>query len=180
MPGSKPHDHGDFEAGRGTRSCASLCPRRTDPGDRKRSRSDGQDERYGHHRRSLVGGRIIGGRKATDELMSQLEVTAPEHVLDVGSGLGGPARFIAERYKCRDSGVDLTRDYVETGNRLCQWVGLDDRVSLHQSSALATPRPRPCAVESISHAHGQLAFPKLACASAQHRPRDADLTFVIV
>jgi ubiquinone/menaquinone biosynthesis C-methylase UbiE len=81
----------------------------------------------------------IGGRKATGELMSQLEVTAPDHVLDVGSGLGGPARFIADRYKCRVSGVDLTRDYVETGNRLCQWVGLDDRVSLHQSSALVTP-----------------------------------------
>ncbi len=81
----------------------------------------------------------IGGRKATEELMSQLEITAADHVLDVGSGLGGPARFLADRYKCRVSGVDLTRDYVETGNWLCQWLGLDDHVRLHQSSALAMP-----------------------------------------
>lgn len=81
----------------------------------------------------------IGGRKATDELMVQLKITGADHVLDVGSGLGGPARFVADRYKCRVSGVDLTRDYVETANRLCQWVGLDGRVTLQQSSALATP-----------------------------------------
>ncbi|MBB4383532.1 Ubiquinone/menaquinone biosynthesis C-methylase UbiE [Bradyrhizobium sp. Rc3b] len=81
----------------------------------------------------------IGGRKATEELMAQLGITAADHVLDVGSGLGGPARFLADRYKCRVSGVDLTPDYVETGLRLCQWLGLDDRVTLHQSSALAMP-----------------------------------------
>ena len=81
----------------------------------------------------------IGGRKATEELMAQLGITIADHVLDVGSGLGGPARFLADRYKSRVSGVDLTRDYVETGNRLSQWLGLDDRVTLQQSSALAMP-----------------------------------------
>jgi ubiquinone/menaquinone biosynthesis C-methylase UbiE len=81
----------------------------------------------------------IGGRKATEQLMAQLKMTAADHVLDVGSGLGGPARFVADRYKCRVSGVDLTRDYVETANQLCQWVGLDGRVTLQQSSALAMP-----------------------------------------
>jgi len=81
----------------------------------------------------------IGGRNATEELMAQLKITVADHVLDVGSGLGGPARFLADRYKCRVSGVDLTRDYVEAGNRLCQWLGLDDYVTLQQSSALAMP-----------------------------------------
>ncbi|MGY8634600.1 class I SAM-dependent methyltransferase [Bradyrhizobium sp. 14AA] len=81
----------------------------------------------------------IGGRKATEELMAQLRITAADHVLDVGSGLGGPARFLADRYRCRVSGVDLTLDYVETGRRLCRWVRLDDRVTLHQSTALAMP-----------------------------------------
>jgi ubiquinone/menaquinone biosynthesis C-methylase UbiE len=81
----------------------------------------------------------IGGRKATEELMAQLRITAADHVLDVGSGLGGPARFLADRYKCRVSGIDLTLDYVETASRLCQWVGLDDQVTLHQSTALAMP-----------------------------------------
>lgn len=81
----------------------------------------------------------IGGRKATEELMAQLRITAADHILDVGSGLGGPARFLADRYKCRVSGVDLTLDYVETANRLCEWVGLADHVTLRQSTALAMP-----------------------------------------
>jgi ubiquinone/menaquinone biosynthesis C-methylase UbiE len=81
----------------------------------------------------------IGGRKATEELTSQLGMTAADHVLDVGSGLGGPARFLAHHFKCQVSGVDLTPDYVETANRLCQWLGLDDRVTLYQSTALAMP-----------------------------------------
>ena len=42
----------------------------------------------------------IGGRQATDELMSQLNLSPAFHVLDVGSGLGGPARFVSSRYGC--------------------------------------------------------------------------------
>ncbi|MCK1421348.1 methyltransferase domain-containing protein [Bradyrhizobium sp. 182] len=81
----------------------------------------------------------IGGRRATEQLMQQLGIDASDHVLDVGCGLGGPARFVADRYQCRVSGVDLTLDYVETGNRLCEWVGLSDRVKLYQSTALSMP-----------------------------------------
>jgi ubiquinone/menaquinone biosynthesis C-methylase UbiE len=81
----------------------------------------------------------IGGRTATEKLVEQLGVTPGDHVLDVGCGLGGPARFVAQRFKCRVSGVDLTSDYVETGNRLCEWVGLGDLVELRQSSALSMP-----------------------------------------
>ena len=81
----------------------------------------------------------IGGRTATEELVEQLGVTPGDHVLDVGCGLGGPARFVAHRFKCRVSGIDLTSDYVETGNRLCEWVGLADRVELRRSSALSMP-----------------------------------------
>ena len=74
----------------------------------------------------------IGGRTATEELIEQLGVTPGDHVLDVGCGLGGPARFVAQRFKCRVSGIDLTSDYVETGNRLCEWVGLGERVELRR------------------------------------------------
>lgn len=81
----------------------------------------------------------IDGRRATEELIEQLGIDASDHVLDVGCGLGGPARFAADRYQCRVSGLDLTLDYVETGNRLCEWVGLSDRVKLYQSTALSMP-----------------------------------------
>ena len=83
----------------------------------------------------------IGGRIATQELVAQLHLTPADHVLDVGCGLGGAARFIAERHRCRVTGVDLTRSYVKAGQAMCQWVGLADRVSLHQGDALAIPFP---------------------------------------
>jgi ubiquinone/menaquinone biosynthesis C-methylase UbiE len=81
----------------------------------------------------------IGGRTATEKLIEQLGVRPGDHVLDVGCGLGGPARFVAQRFKCRVSGIDLTSDYVETGNRLCEWVGLGESVELRRSSALSMP-----------------------------------------
>ena len=81
----------------------------------------------------------IGGRKASVEFFDQLHFSSTHHVLDVGCGLGGPARFAASRYGCRVTGIDLTPEYVETGKVLCQWTGLDDLVSLHQGSALSMP-----------------------------------------
>jgi ubiquinone/menaquinone biosynthesis C-methylase UbiE len=81
----------------------------------------------------------IGGRRASEEFLDQLGFSAQMHVLDIGCGLGGPARFVASRYGSRVAGVDLTTEYVETGNALCKWVRLDQRISLHQGSALATP-----------------------------------------
>ena len=81
----------------------------------------------------------IGGRRASEDFLDQLGFSAQTHVLDVGCGLGGPARFVASRYGSRVTGIDLTPEYVETGNALCNWVGLDQRISLHHGSALAMP-----------------------------------------
>ena len=81
----------------------------------------------------------IGGRRASAEFLDQLELSARMHVLDVGCGLGGAARFVASRYGSLVTGIDLTAEYVETGIALCAWVGLGQRISLHQGSALAMP-----------------------------------------
>jgi SAM-dependent methyltransferase len=81
----------------------------------------------------------IGGRRASEELLDQLGFSVQMHILDVGCGLGGTARFVASRYGSRVTGIDLTAEYVETGNALCKWVGLDQRISLHQGSALEMP-----------------------------------------
>lgn len=81
----------------------------------------------------------IGGRRASEEFLDQLGLSAQMHILDVGCGLGGTARFVASRYGARVTGIDLTAEYVETGNALCKWVGLDQRISLHQGSALEMP-----------------------------------------
>ncbi len=81
----------------------------------------------------------IGGIEATEHLMAQLGLTADTHVLDIGCGLGGPARFVAEKYGSRVTGIDLTDDYVKTGETINQWVGLGEQISLQQGSALKLP-----------------------------------------
>lgn len=81
----------------------------------------------------------IGGRQASDDFLSQLPLNAAAQVLDVGCGLGGGSRFAANRFGCRVSGIDLTTEYVETGQVLCDWVGLGDQIELHQGSALEMP-----------------------------------------
>ena len=81
----------------------------------------------------------IGGRRASEEFLDQLGFSAQMHVLDIGCGLGGAARLVASRYRSRVTGIDLTAEYVDTGNSLCNWVGLDERVSLQLGSALAMP-----------------------------------------
>lgn len=79
----------------------------------------------------------IGGRVATDNLLEQLNFTEKDHVLDVGCGLGGASRYIANKYNNQVSGIDLTQEYIDTGTALSKWVGLDKKVSLHQGSALS-------------------------------------------
>jgi SAM-dependent methyltransferase len=80
----------------------------------------------------------IGGRQATEEIVGQLNLSRNDHVLEIGSGLGGAARFVADRFGCRVSGIDLTGEYVETGRVLNEWVGLAARIAFHHGSALDT------------------------------------------
>jgi ubiquinone/menaquinone biosynthesis C-methylase UbiE len=81
----------------------------------------------------------IGGRPATKRLVEQLGLATDDHVLDVGCGLGGAARFVASQFGTHVSGIDLAQEYVETGNALCDWVRLADRISLREGSALNMP-----------------------------------------
>jgi SAM-dependent methyltransferase len=79
----------------------------------------------------------IGGAEATLALLDQLEIGRDTRVLDIGSGIGGPARMIAGRYGARVTGIDLTPAYVETARRLTEAVGL--RAEFVQGSALDLP-----------------------------------------
>jgi ubiquinone/menaquinone biosynthesis C-methylase UbiE len=81
----------------------------------------------------------IGGRKATLELAGHMRLDRDSHVLDIGSGLGGPVRTIAEAYACRVTGVDLTEAFCDAAEVLSQWVGLADRVAFHQGDATELP-----------------------------------------
>ena len=81
----------------------------------------------------------IGGREATENFLSQLNFSEQDRLLDVGCGLGGASRYVAKKYNNNVTGIDLTEEYIETGNVLCAWVKLDKHVSLYQGSALSMP-----------------------------------------
>ena len=80
-------------------------------------------------------------RRATEELAALLAPTPGDHVIDIGSGLGGPARYLAATTGCRVSGIDLTEAYVGTAIELTRRVGLSARVDFRVASALALPFP---------------------------------------
>ena len=76
------------------------------------------------------------GRESTLEVAELANIQATDLVLDVGCGLGGTARHLAEIYNCHVTGLDLTDEYISVGKKLTDLVGLSDRVELHQGSAL--------------------------------------------
>ena len=80
-------------------------------------------------------------RQATKDLAGMLAPKAAEHVLDIGSGLGGPARYLAHVYGCRVTGIDLTAEFVATAADLTRRTHLSDRVAFQQGSALDLPFP---------------------------------------
>ena len=80
-----------------------------------------------------------GGVAATDALASLANVTAASHVLDIGSGMGGPARYLARQYGCRVSGLDLTESRVLGARRLTDLAGLSERIDFNRGNALDMP-----------------------------------------
>ncbi len=81
------------------------------------------------------------GVVATQELMALLRPQPGEHILDIGSGLGGPARWIAAKFGCQVTGVDLTAEFCKAAEALNAAAGLADRVRIMHGSALALPLP---------------------------------------
>ncbi len=53
----------------------------------------------------------LRGRAATTDLAELAAVQAADHILDVGAGLGGPARWLAQNFGCRVTTVDLTAEH---------------------------------------------------------------------
>lgn len=81
----------------------------------------------------------VRGRKATVELAGKLGLQPGLRVLDIGSGLGGAARYLAENNGCHVTGIDLTYDYCHAADRLGKVTGLSDRTSFVQGDANRLP-----------------------------------------
>src|SRR6516225_7505799 len=80
-----------------------------------------------------------GQRPATIRLAELVGFAGTEQVLDVGSGLGGPSRYLAWHCGCRVSGVDLTAEFVRVAEMLTRLTGLVGRVDYRQGNALDLP-----------------------------------------
>ena len=79
------------------------------------------------------------GPAATTGLADAARLQPGEEVLDVGSGLGGPARMLAAKYGCRVTGIDLTPEYCAVAEELNAEVGLQERIVIQEANALALP-----------------------------------------
>ncbi len=81
------------------------------------------------------------GMAATVELAAALAIAPGASVIDIGSGLGGPSRYLAAKYGCTVKGIDLSPAFVDAAAYLAQRCGLADQVSYDCADALALPYP---------------------------------------
>jgi len=81
----------------------------------------------------------IGGRGATLKLAGHLDLTPSSSVLDIGSGLGGPARTLSQHYGCKVTGIDLTKAFCDAATQMSEWVKLTDKVKFMLGNATQLP-----------------------------------------
>ena len=80
----------------------------------------------------------VRGAEVSHELASRISLDNST-VLDVGCGIGGPSRMLADDYNCQVTGVDLSHEYIRTAKGLSALVGLQDKTDYIRSNALELP-----------------------------------------
>ncbi|WP_172329436.1 class I SAM-dependent methyltransferase [Mangrovicoccus sp. HB161399] len=79
------------------------------------------------------------GFPATRDLADALPVRRGDRLIDIGCGLGGPARYMAGRFGCHVDGIDITAPFVEAANRLTALVGMEGAVAVRLGDGQALP-----------------------------------------
>jgi ubiquinone/menaquinone biosynthesis C-methylase UbiE len=79
------------------------------------------------------------GLEATLEMAALMPAGPGIHVLDIGSGIGGPARYFADRFGCKVTGIDLTSEFCDVAAHLTRLLGMEDQVEFKLGDALAMP-----------------------------------------
>ena len=79
------------------------------------------------------------GKQATVDLARLAEIRPEQHVLDVGCGIGGPARTLAAEFGCRVTGIDISDEFCSAAQSLNELVGLSNKISIRTADALALP-----------------------------------------
>lgn len=104
-------------------------------------RAAGKDlENLSSHDLAVLDNLHVGGRQATEDLADAMELDPGRYLLDVGCGIGGPARYFAER-GYRVTGIDLTQEFVQVAASLTRRLKLEKRALFRQASALEMPFP---------------------------------------
>lgn len=80
-----------------------------------------------------------GGRESTRELARLAALAPGMQVLDIGSGVGGPARTLAAEFGCRITGIDIAAEYCRAAEMLSDKVGLSAHVNFQCGNALDMP-----------------------------------------
>lgn len=83
----------------------------------------------------------IRGREATLELARAANLDSTKRVLDVGSGVGGTSRCLAQEFGCRVTGIDLTDEYCRAAAMLSDRIGLSALIDYRQGDATNLPFP---------------------------------------
>jgi len=82
-----------------------------------------------------------GGLRASRELQELAQIRGEHRVLDIGAGLAGPARMLASTLGCRVDCIEMSSDFCAGARLLNRLTGLDDRIKVHNASALDLPVP---------------------------------------
>jgi SAM-dependent methyltransferase len=80
-----------------------------------------------------------GGRAATAAFAPRLNLRPGMQLLEIGSGIGGPARYFARHHGCQVTGIDLTEEFVAVARTLTSRLGMDGQIGFEQGSALSMP-----------------------------------------
>ena len=70
------------------------------------------------------------GIAATVDLGKRMPISKNQKILDIGCGLGGPARYYAKQFECLITGIDITSSFIELGNEFNKLTSMSDKINL--------------------------------------------------
>lgn len=80
----------------------------------------------------------VRGAAVSKELAESIDIKDLS-ILDVGCGLGGPCRMLADEYNCEATGIDLSHEYIRTAGKLSELVNLNSKTTFIQGDATQLP-----------------------------------------
>jgi SAM-dependent methyltransferase len=87
---------------------------------------------------SIVDEFHVRGAEVSREIAKEINLVG-SRVLDVGCGIGGPARMLADEFNCEVTGIDMSHEFILTARKLTTLVGLNDKTEFIQGDALELP-----------------------------------------